>query len=107
MGGGLKSGAGVTVYLAPPGQLAPPGGGSCPGISCPPPWLSSRPGGKLSSVTVYLAPPGQLAPPGGGKLSRDILPPTLVIFTPGGQAVQASCPILGYQSKIILLSFFI
>ena len=38
----------------PPGQLAPRGA-SCPGISCPPPWLSSPPGGKLSRP-VYLAP---------------------------------------------------
>ena len=32
-----------------------PRGASCPGISCPPPWLSSPPGGKLSRP-VYLAP---------------------------------------------------
>ena len=42
----------------PPGQLAPRGA-SCPGISCPPPWLSSPPGGggggRLSRP-VYLAP---------------------------------------------------
>ena len=46
--------AGVTVYLAPLDSL-PPRGASCPGISCPPPWLSSPPGGKLSRP-VYLAP---------------------------------------------------
>ena len=33
-----------------------PRGASCPGISCPPPWLSSPPGDKLSRP-VYLAPP--------------------------------------------------
>ena len=38
----------------PPGQLAPRGA-SCPGLSYPPPWLSSPPGGKLSRP-VYLAP---------------------------------------------------
>ena len=32
-----------------------PRGASYPGISCPPPWLSSPPGGKLSRP-VYLAP---------------------------------------------------
>ena len=36
------------------GWLAPRGA-SCPGISCPPPWLSSPPGRKLSRP-VYLAP---------------------------------------------------
>ena len=35
--------------------LACPRGASCPRISCPPPWLSSPPGGKLSRP-VYLAP---------------------------------------------------
>ena len=40
----------------PPGQLAPRGA-SCPGISCPPPWISSPPGGKISQL-VYLAPRG-------------------------------------------------
>ena len=45
---------GVTVYLAPLDSL-PPGGASCPGLSYPPPWLSSPPGGKLSRP-VYLAP---------------------------------------------------
>ena len=44
---------GVPVYLAP--WTACPPGASCPGISCPPPWLSSPPGGKLSRP-VYLAP---------------------------------------------------
>ena len=44
----------------PPGGQAnhgclAPRGASCPGISCPPPWLSSPPGGKLSRP-VYLAP---------------------------------------------------
>ena len=55
----------VSQFILPPGQLAPrgasqsrlacPPGASCPGISCPPPWLSSPPGGKLSRP-VYLAP---------------------------------------------------
>ena len=49
---------GVTVYLAPLDSL-PPRGASCPGISCPPPWLSSPPGGKLSRP-VYLAPRQQV-----------------------------------------------
>ena len=44
----------------PPGGQAnrgclAPRGATCPGISCPPPWLSSPPGGKLSRP-VYLAP---------------------------------------------------
>ena len=44
----------------PPGGQAnrgclAPRGASCPGISYPPPWLSSPPGGKLSRP-VYLAP---------------------------------------------------
>ena len=37
----------VSQFILPPGR--------CPGISCPPPWLSSTPGGKLSRP-VYLAP---------------------------------------------------
>ena len=45
--------------LPPGGQVNrgwhAPRGASCPGISCPPPWLSSPPGGKLSRP-VYLAP---------------------------------------------------
>ena len=55
----------VSQFILPPGQLAPwgasqprlayPRGASCPGISCPPPWLSSPPGGKLSRP-VYLVP---------------------------------------------------
>ena len=44
----------VSQFILPPGQLAPRGA-SCPRISCPPPWLSSPPGGKLSRP-VYLAP---------------------------------------------------
>ena len=55
----------VSQFILPPGQRAPrgkptavglpPGGASCLGISCPLPWLSSPPGGKLSRL-VYLAP---------------------------------------------------
>ena len=54
----------VSQFILPPGQLAPrgtsqpwlacPSGANCPGKSCPPPWLSSPPWGKLSRP-VYLA----------------------------------------------------
>ena len=40
----------------PPGQLAPRGA-SCPGISCPPPWLSSPPG--ASCPGRFILPPRQ------------------------------------------------
>ena len=64
----------VSQFILPPGQLAPRGA-SCPGISCPPPWLSSPPGGKLSRP-VYLAPhPGYLHPRGASCPGRFILPP--------------------------------
>ena len=52
--GGLKSGAGVTVYLAPLDSL-PPGGQAVPGyLASHPGYLHAR-GGKLSRP-VYLAP---------------------------------------------------
>ena len=47
--------------LPPGGQAShgwlDPRGATCPGISYPPPWLSSPPGGNISRL-VYLAPPG-------------------------------------------------
>ena len=46
----------VSQFILPPGQVAPRGA-TCPGISYPPPWLSSPPGGDISRL-VYLAPPG-------------------------------------------------
>ena len=48
-GGGGGGGGRLTAVDLPPGA-------SCPGISCPPPWLSSPPGGKLSRP-AYLTPP--------------------------------------------------
>ena len=50
------------------GWLAPRGA-TCPGISYPPPWLPSPPGGNISRL-VYLAPRGW------SQTSRVILPPT-------------------------------
>ena len=46
----------VSQFILPPGQVAPRGA-TCPGISYPPPWLPSPPGGNISRL-VYLAPRG-------------------------------------------------
>ena len=60
---------GVPVYLAPwiacpsggkPTVVSlPPRGASCPGISYPPPWLSSAPGGASCPGRFILPPPIQ------------------------------------------------
>ena len=42
----------------PPGQLAPRGA-SCPGLSYPPPWLSSPPGGQAVQAGLSCPPPIQ------------------------------------------------
>ena len=47
---GVRSG--VTVYLAPRGA-------SCPGLSYPPPWLSSPPGGQAVQAGLSCPPPIQ------------------------------------------------